>query len=63
MKIITLHLPKAYIEGLDYLVKAKVYPNRSELIRNAIRDLLKAELGFLRPSLELQKVSAKINYF
>lgn len=63
MKVITIHLPEAYLKGLNYLVEAKAYPNRAELIRNAIRDLLKTELGFLRPSLELQKVSAEINYF
>ena len=44
MKLITVHLPEAYLKGLDELVKNKMYPNRSEAIRVAIRDLLKREL-------------------
>jgi antitoxin ParD1/3/4 len=43
MKLITLHLPIRYIEALDRLVDEDKYPNRSELIRLAIRDLLVAE--------------------
>jgi antitoxin ParD1/3/4 len=45
MKLITCHLPEAYIEGLDRLISQDSYPNRSEAIRVAVRDLLKAELG------------------
>ncbi len=44
LKLVTVHLPEAYIEGLEKLVAAKIYPNRSEAIRVAIRDLLKREL-------------------
>jgi len=44
MKLITVHIPEAYLKGLDELVKNKMYPNRSEAIRVAIRDLLKREL-------------------
>ncbi|MHA1938475.1 MAG: ribbon-helix-helix domain-containing protein [Candidatus Thorarchaeota archaeon] len=44
MKLITLHVPEQYIEGLEKLVDSKLYPNRSEAIRIAIRDLLKREL-------------------
>ena len=67
MKVITIHIPEAYLEGLDYLVEAKIYPNRSESIRIAIRDLLKTELGFLNPSMELVKKNLELeaisNYF
>ncbi len=45
MKLITCHLPEAYIEGLDRLISQDSYPNRSEAIRVAVRDLLKSELG------------------
>jgi len=44
MRMITLQLPEPYIEALDQLVKEKMYPNRSEAIRMAIRDLLKVEV-------------------
>ncbi|TFF89145.1 MAG: ribbon-helix-helix protein, CopG family [Promethearchaeota archaeon] len=44
MQLITLHLPQTYLEGIEELVKDRIYPNRSELIRVAVRDLLKSEL-------------------
>lgn len=44
MRLITLHLPEPYIRALDRLVKEKMYPNRAEAIRAAVRDLLKVEL-------------------
>ncbi len=44
MKLVTLHVPETYIDGLETLVKNNLYPNRSEAIRIAIRDLLKREL-------------------
>lgn len=47
VKLITCHLPTAYIEGIEKLVEDEIYPNRSEAIRVAIRDLLKNELGHL----------------
>lgn len=43
MRFITLHLPEYYIKGLDQLVKDKLYPNRAEAIRFAVRDLLRDE--------------------
>ncbi|RLF12310.1 MAG: CopG family transcriptional regulator [Thermoprotei archaeon] len=44
LRILTVHLPDAYIQGLDELVNQRFYPNRSEAIRVAVRDLLKKEL-------------------
>ncbi len=44
MRLVTIHLPEAYLEGLERLVEKRLYPNRSEAIRVAIRDLLKREL-------------------
>jgi Arc/MetJ-type ribon-helix-helix transcriptional regulator len=50
-------LPTGFISGLDKLVEEEKYPNRSEVIRIAIRDLLKKELweslgfpGFPKPT-------------
>lgn len=44
MKLITVKLPEAYLTGIDELVNAGIYPNRSEALRVAIRDMLKREL-------------------
>ncbi|HME55359.1 MAG TPA: ribbon-helix-helix domain-containing protein [Candidatus Lokiarchaeia archaeon] len=45
MHLITVHLPEAYLAGLDDLVNEQIYPNRSEAIRVAVRDMLKTELS------------------
>lgn len=45
MKLITVHIPEAYLSAIDQLISADAYPNRSEVIRVAVRDLLKNELG------------------
>ncbi|UCE10140.1 MAG: type II toxin-antitoxin system ParD family antitoxin [Candidatus Thorarchaeota archaeon] len=44
MKVVTICIPESYIEGLDRLIDQSKYPNRSEIIRIAIRDLLVDEL-------------------
>jgi len=44
MKLVTVLLPEAYLEGLDELVRQNMYPSRSATIRAAVRDLLKREL-------------------
>ncbi|MFW9799245.1 MAG: ribbon-helix-helix domain-containing protein [Candidatus Thorarchaeota archaeon] len=44
MKVVTICLPESYVEGLDNLIGQSKYPNRSEVIRIAIRDLLVEEL-------------------
>jgi len=44
VKLVTVLLPEAYLEGLDELVRANMYPSRSAAIRAAVRDLLKREL-------------------
>ena len=48
MRLVTVHLPEDFVEGLDELVRLKRYPNRSEAIRVGIRDLLKDELWILK---------------
>ena len=50
MKLITVHLPNNQVSGLDELVRSGRYPNRSEAIRFAIRDMLKEELWSYNPS-------------
>ncbi len=44
MKLVTVLLPEACLEGLDELVRLNLYPSRSAAIRAAVRDMLKREL-------------------
>ncbi|MBS7642751.1 MAG: ribbon-helix-helix domain-containing protein [Candidatus Bathyarchaeia archaeon] len=44
MKLVSIYIPEAYIKALDRLVELKLYPNRAEAIRFAIRDLILREL-------------------
>ena len=48
MRLVTVHMPPEFLHGLDELVRLQKYPNRSEAIRVAIRDLLKDELSELK---------------
>jgi len=43
MKLVTVHLPEKFLEALDALVAEGRYPNRSEIIRIAIREFLREE--------------------
>ncbi|MFX0016828.1 MAG: ribbon-helix-helix domain-containing protein [Candidatus Hermodarchaeota archaeon] len=43
MKLITVHLLKTQVSGLDELVRSGKYTNRGEAIRYAIHDMLKDE--------------------
>lgn len=40
MKFVSLLVPDAYLEKLEDLVRKRYYPNRSEAIRFAIKDLI-----------------------
>ncbi|MFW9908400.1 MAG: ribbon-helix-helix domain-containing protein [Candidatus Thorarchaeota archaeon] len=44
MRLIAVHLPDKLLDDIQRLVDNGLYPNRSEAIRIAIRDLLKQEL-------------------
>jgi len=44
LKIITVKMPDIYLEGIDELVRIGKYRNRSEVIRVAVRELLRKEL-------------------
>jgi len=54
VRLVTVKVPEVYLEGIDELVKLGRYSSRSEVIRTAIRDLLKKELWF--PEEELNQV-------
>ncbi len=44
MKIITINLPEKYLDAIQALNDAGIYPSRSEAIRIALRDFLSDEL-------------------
>ncbi len=44
MKLITVKMPELYVNGIEELVRAGRYSSRSEVIRIAVRELLKREL-------------------
>ena len=44
MKLVTVKIPEALIDGMDELVKKGMYPSRSSAVRTAVRDLLRKEL-------------------
>jgi len=43
MKLISVNIPESYLRVLEMLVLQGNFPNRSEAIRVAIRDLIKTE--------------------
>jgi Arc/MetJ-type ribon-helix-helix transcriptional regulator len=43
VKLVTINIPQAYLDGIEQLVEEEIYPNRSETIRIAIRDFLRKE--------------------
>lgn len=43
MKLISVNIPDSYLKVLEMFVIDGKFPNRSEAIRIAIRDLIKAE--------------------
>lgn len=42
--MLSVFIPEPYIESLDLLVMDERFPNRSEAIRSAIRDLIRNEM-------------------
>jgi len=40
MKVVSVHLPALWIELIDKAVEKKLFPNRAEFIRAAVRYLL-----------------------
>ena len=44
MRMVSAKMPELYVRGIDELVKAGRYTSRSEVIRAAVRDLLRREL-------------------
>ncbi|ABL88717.1 transcriptional regulator, CopG family [Pyrobaculum islandicum DSM 4184] len=55
MSLISVHVPKKMLEELDELVRRGIFPNRSEAIRAALRDLLYKEVFKARAPREEEK--------
>jgi Arc/MetJ-type ribon-helix-helix transcriptional regulator len=62
MKMLTVFIPEEYCEALDMLVIDERFPNRSEAIRSAIRDLVQNELK-LKEIMEKRRSSLKKKNF
>jgi Arc/MetJ-type ribon-helix-helix transcriptional regulator len=64
---ITIRLPLDFIEQIDTLVELNDFPNRSEAIRTAIRDMLNQRLPLvldkLEKKVELKRKLNQINNF
>jgi len=58
IKLISVNLPESYLKVMEILVAERKFPNRSEAIRVAIRDLIKTEY-LIEESIK-QNVSPKI---
>lgn len=58
MRLISLNMPEPYLRGLSVLVKDKLYPNRAEAIRMAVRNLLTDFGMFSYTSLVTERGSA-----
>jgi len=44
MRIVSVKIPKYYIEAMDELISRGRYASRSEIIRTALREFFKREL-------------------
>ena len=52
MKLITIHVPDKYLDALERMIAKGLFPNRSEAIRVAIRDLIKNDNHLFGQSME-----------
>ncbi|MBV0903582.1 ribbon-helix-helix domain-containing protein [Haloarcula salina] len=59
MERVTLRIPKQQIEEVEQMVETGEYPNRSEAIRAAVREML-AEEGSERASEKQKRSWAKV---
>ena len=41
MKVVSVHLPEEILDAIDYYVNRKLFPNRAELVRFAVKQLLR----------------------
>ena len=53
MRLITVHIPDYFLDIIHELVRANRFPNRSDLIRNAIREFIRTEIYSLSREVEV----------
>ena len=49
MRLTTVRLPQKLHDELNVLVRKEIFPNRSEAVRTAVRDLIRKELHVYCP--------------
>lgn len=59
MILTSVHIPEKLMEAMEDLVFARYFPNRAEVIRTAIRDLIKAEF-YKKREVELKLLKEKL---
>lgn len=52
MQIVTVNVPRIYLDALDKMKEDGLYPSRSEMLRVAIHDFIIQELDLLSTMLE-----------
>ena len=57
MKIVTLLLPEPMLKAIEDLVRSGEYSSRSDLIRTAVRFLLKEEQPLKNMTLAMQEIN------
>lgn len=53
VKVITIRLPEAVVREIDILIEIGRYSSRAEVIREAIRDLVRKEFNTARSQLRV----------
>lgn len=61
LKLITVNCPESYVKAMDELIEKGMYPSRSEIIRIAVRDMLKQELWDVKPPVQKVQFSELTN--
>ena len=59
VQIVTVNLPRVYIDAIQVLTSRGDYPSRSEAIRVALRDFLGDELKMVESLLEIRDAKEK----
>ncbi|WP_247006827.1 ribbon-helix-helix domain-containing protein [Halorientalis litorea] len=60
MERVTLRIPKQQIEEVERMVESGEYPNRSEAIRAAVRDMLNEHEGTQESSQKRKRTWAQV---
>lgn len=60
MRMLTVFIPEEYCDALDILVVEERFPNRSEAIRTAIRDLVQKEMSLKQIIENKKQISEKV---